>query len=1043
MSKPIDLTLAEAGRVLAWPNADAIMMPSGAGAAVYSQLVQNKIGRSLHLRDETHDAQVGVLLADPASSTSEPPLAIVAAFSAPIGTDTLRELHRLAWNFSHAPTLITIEPTQLRVWSCCEAPDPDRSIDAYLVEGLSAAALRATQRDDAEARAVEALHWVNLVSGRFFSDRPERFDRDGRADQMLLRNLRHIRDVLFDEGLTNDDICHDLLARVIFVQFLFDRKDQDGNPALTATRLHRLYKDGVLVSCHDTLGSILTDYEDSYRLFDWLNTKFNGDLFPGKGTRPDERAAGWARERAVVTPRHLATLADFISGSLDMLSSQLSLWPQYAFDVIPLEFISSIYETFVTERASDEGIFYTPPHLVDFVLDQVLPWHGMEWDLKIIDPACGSGIFLVKAFQRLVHRWKRANPAEVIRAETLRRLLERNIFGVDKDPHAVRVACFSLYLAMCDEIEPRHYWTQVVFPSMRDRRLVCADFFEDDRKGFETKSDAASYDLIIGNAPWGDGVITEAARTWANDDEHRWPIPNNHIGGLFLAKGAQLLRETGRLALIQSANSLLFNISPRARAFRQLLFAKHRVETIYNLSALRFRMFKRKTHTTRTSAAPACVIILRRDLPSAGEHIQYISPKHVRPLVDEFTIVIEPGDLRTLDAADAARDGQVWSTLMWGHARDIQLERRLQSYPSLASLKASHGIKSQQGITFGDGTKAAPHLEGRRIFDATMFEPGSLLTIDPNGLPIARDLMIHSRASTGLDAFEAPQLLVKHSWNRPTGRFHARLNRSGEGAGIICNQSYLSVHGAVDALYAACLSFNSKLAVYYNFLTSGRFAAYRPKLSRDEILNLPIPEPRPGLLDDVANRDVLDERMFDLFDFSDAERVLVEDAITFALGDFLGGDDAMGHLPTQHADDGAERDLLDYCTYLTRVLKAGFGQDKTVSTIIFRAADATPYRLVSLSLGSESDATRVEDIQSQALLDQLKQLDAQDAGSLFRHRVARVYQVTNGLPTIYIAKPDEKRFWTRSAGLIDGDNISLDLFSWQAASEPATEDLHP
>ena len=181
--------------------------------------------------------------------------------------------------------------------------------------------------------------------------------------------------------------------------------------------------------------------------------------------------------------------------------------------------------------------------------------------------------------------------------------------------------------------------------------------------------------------------------------------------------------------------------------------------------------------------------------------------------------------------------------------------------------------------------------------------------------------------------------------------------------------------------------------------------------------------------------------MFDLFDFSDAERVLVEDAITFTLGDFLGGDDAMGHLPTQHADDGAERDLLDYCTYLTRVLKAGFGQDKTVSTIIFRAADATPYRLVSLSLGSESDATRVEDIQSQALLDQLKQLDAQDAGSLFRHPVARVYQVTNGLPTIYIAKPDEKRFWTRSAGLIDGDNISLDLFSWQAASEPATEDL--
>lgn len=1040
MSVPFDLTLDEVGRVLAWPDADAITNPEGAGAAVYAQLVQNKIGRTLQLRHDARDARVGVLLADPDSSTSEPPLAIVVAFPAAIGLDTLRELQRLAWNFSHAPTLITIEPAELRVWSCCEAPDPDRSIHDYLVEGVSAVALRAQERDAAETRAVEALHWVNLVSGRFFSDRPDRFERDGRADQMLLRNLRHIREILFKEGLTNDDICHDLLARVIFVQFLFDRKDQDGNPALTAARLHRLYKEGVLASVHHTLGDILADYEESYRLFDWLNTKFNGDLFPGKGTSPDERSLGWARERAVVQPRHLAILADFIGGSLDMISGQLSLWPQYAFDVIPLEFISSIYETFVTERASSEGIFYTPPHLVDFVLDQVLPWHGTNWDLKIIDPACGSGIFLVKAFQRLVHRWKHANPGEVMRAEILRRLLERNIFGVDKDPHAVRVACFSLYLAMCDEIEPRHYWTQVVFPSMRDRRLVCSDFFEEGRSGFDTTSDAAKYDLVIGNAPWGDGVITDAAREWATNQAHPWAIPNKDVGGLFLAKGAQLISATGRLALIQSANSILFNISPRARAFRQQLFARHRVDTIFNLSALRFRIFKRKTHTTKTSAAPVCVLMLRRERSSDGDQIHYISPKHVRPVVDEFTIVIEPGDLRTLSAVEAVHDGQVWSKLMWGHARDMQLLKRLQSYPSLAALKESQRIKSQQGITFGDGTRAAPHLEGRRIFDARMFESGSFLTIDPATLPIARDIRIHSRASTGLDAFEAPQLLVKHSWNKPTGRFHARLNQANAGPGIICNQSYLSVHGDGEALDAACLTFNSKLAVYYNFLTSGRFAAYRPKLSRDEILNLPLPEPRPGLLEGLANRETLDERVFDLFEFSDAERALVEDAVAITLGDFLGDSDAVGHLPTWSADR-TEQDLLGYCSYLTRVLKAGFGQDKAVSATVYRAATATPYRLVALCLGSPSETVRVEEIKSQALLDELRQLDAQDAGSLFRHRVARVYRIANGLPTIYIAKPDEKRFWTRSAGLIDGDNISLDLFRWQVAGEQAAKDL--
>jgi type I restriction-modification system DNA methylase subunit len=192
-------------------------------------------------------------------------------------------------------------------------------------------------------------------------------------------------------------------------------------------------------------------------------------------------------------------------------------------------------------------------------LDRVLPWTGGDWDLKVLDPACGSGIFLVKAFQRLVHRWKLANPGQTIRPEVLRRILERNIFGVDKDTHAVRVACFSLYLAMCDEIEPRHYWTQVTFPPMRDWRLVCSDFFAEDKVGFNTDADVGSYDLVIGNAPWGDGLVTDLASEWGKNKKHRWSVANKDIGGLFLSKASGLVRPGGHVAMIQSANSMLFN----------------------------------------------------------------------------------------------------------------------------------------------------------------------------------------------------------------------------------------------------------------------------------------------------------------------------------------------------------------------------------------------------------------------------------------------------------------------------------------------------
>ncbi len=79
---------------------------------------------------------------------------------------------------------------------------------------------------------------------------------------------------------------------------------------------------------------------DTFALFKWLNGRFNGDLFPSSYS---------AEEREVKTS-HLNTLADFVRGQLQMENGQYLLWPQYSFDTIPLEFISSIYEEFVTKR---------------------------------------------------------------------------------------------------------------------------------------------------------------------------------------------------------------------------------------------------------------------------------------------------------------------------------------------------------------------------------------------------------------------------------------------------------------------------------------------------------------------------------------------------------------------------------------------------------------------------------------------------------------------------------------------------------------------
>jgi len=1045
MIAPALLTVDLVADALGWPSASDVINPAGSGPSVFARLAQDKLGRALARFSEDGCAKVGILTSDPDSPATEAPIAIVVEFQTRVRSETLRELQRLAWNFSHSPTVITIEPDIVRVWSCCETPSPDRSLDDYLVHDIQAADLAIAGLTLLESRAAQALHWLNLVSGEFFTARAARFDRDGRADQMLLRNLRHIREELKAQGLDDDDVCHDLLARVIFMQFLFDRKDGDGVAALSSETLKQLHKDGVLSRLYTSLEGILRDYEDSYSLFDWLNGKFNGDLFPGKGNTQEERARGWETERGVVNAAHLATLAGFIAGTIDFPTGQACLWPQYSFDVIPLEFISSIYETFVTERAAQDGIFYTPPHLVDFVLDRVLAWDSKDWDLKILDPACGSGIFLVKAFQRLVHRWKLANPHRQIRAETLRHLLTRNLLGVDKDSHAVRVACFSLYLAMCDEIEPRHYWTQVRFPSMRGERLVCSDFFEE-APGFDTQSNSEAYDLIIGNAPWGSNVATEKAVAWAKDEAHPWSVTNKDMGSLFLAKSACLVKAKGRISLIQSANSLLFNGRKTALLFRKQLFSRHSIEAIYNLSALRFKVFKRKNHVKKMSISPACVVVMGRSEPKADSKIAYVSPKTLPSVVDDFTIIIEPDDYKWVYTSDAATDPYVWPTLMWGTARDLVLLRKLQALPCLARLSDEKAARTREGIIFGDRKKAIPSQGGRRLFVGKKFPEGSPIHMEAADVPVAHDIRAHSRDSTDFSAFALPQLLIKQGWQLGTQRFQARLVRSADAEGILCNQSYVTVHAASDQLEAACLSYNSLLAAYFLQLTDGRMAAYRPEATVRDLLNVPLPPVTEGLLNDIHTSSDIDERMFVALHLKDAERALVEDMVNITMSDFRSDGDLPGsrHTCNPQAED-PEEVLKNYSEYFVRVLKAGFGRNKTIRATVFSPppAERLPYRLLAFELIQGSDSTGIQTVAIRApeLLSKFQALsqNARDGGargrqSLLARRVARVYDGHGRHPTIFILKPDAVRYWTRTAAFNDGDEVAIDLFRWLSTS---------
>lgn len=1029
---------------LYWPRPDQVLTPTGVGPSIYAQLAREKLGKTIEREcQDGVGVRVGILTINPEGDETDAPLAVVCVFNRPISQATLSKTYNLAWSFSRTQALITIEPHLLRVWTCCEEP-PDKPEALEPVAEVSRENLVSLSDSSLSQQAAESLYWVELVSGHFFQKNENRFQKSRAADQMLLSNLKSVRRQLKELRLA-EDIIHDLLARLIFIQFLFQRKDSSGKPALDENFLRNLYQEKTLSRVYRDLPEILTNHTDTYKFFRLLNEKFNGDLFPGKGTTIAEREQEWQAEEQQVTQTHLDTLSDFVSGELDMDDGQRCLWPLYSFDAVPLDFISSIYEEF-TSKQKGTGAHYTPGHIVDFILDGVLPWNGQEWSLKILDPACGSGIFLVKAFQRLIHRWKNAHPDEEIKSRTLKSILEHNIFGVDINSHAVRVASFSLYLTMCDEIEPKHYWKKVNFPRLRERNLIDKDFFSEDIKGIQTDEDAGIYDLVIGNAPWGRNSATSLANGWAK--KHQWKMTYGNIGPLFLPKVAALTKLNGQMAMMQPAGILIFSQKKTAKIFRERLFSNFKINEIVNLSALRFGLFK-------NSISPSCIITMSITVPD-NETFSYICPKPSHSSEDDYRIIIEPQDINEVYPYEVVNDSLVWTALMWGNKRDLILLRRLSRQENLGKLKA-HGIAiTRQGIIRTDRSKRQEAIIGRRIIETKKFPEDTLLFLKDEKLPINNDPLTHSRDSTDYTAFEMPQMVLKQSFQQERKRFQAVLIESDKNEGVLCSTGYVSVHVSEkfkSILEVACLTYNSKLAVYYLLLSSGSFASYIPKINVEDLLGVPIPDKYEGLLKKVETIEDIDLCIYKVFAFKDSEWVLIEDLFDYTLPDFKGDSYSPGRQRTQREDikGNIEPELGAYCEYFMRVIKAGFGMDKQICATIFQEQTSPylPVRLVAFYLNQPvHEGIQIEPIDSPELLKRLDMLNKSfiDQGhkeGIFYQRTARIYTSVQiqgqRVPTIYFVKPDKIRYWTRSMALRDADEVAADIMLWRNSPEKEVE----
>jgi adenine-specific DNA-methyltransferase len=193
------------------------------------------------------------------------------------------------------------------------------------------------------------------------------------------------------------------------------------------------------------------------------------------------------------------------------------------------------------------GQYYSPDLVIDYILRAV----GTRPGMKILDPACGSGRFLVKACALM----KIPGGGEYAR----RKVLEENIFGIDINPLAVRMARENLLAGTGERTGMR---LNIAQGDALDR-IELGQQPQDENLTYRRLLRHWPFDAVVGNPPYvtfglrGAGKIGPARATWL-----RMHYPNSaeykvSTYALFIERGLYLLKEGGRLGFVLPDSFLL------------------------------------------------------------------------------------------------------------------------------------------------------------------------------------------------------------------------------------------------------------------------------------------------------------------------------------------------------------------------------------------------------------------------------------------------------------------------------------------------------
>jgi len=894
--------------------------------------------------------------------------------------DDKRNIHIRVWSGCQVPMFIIVDKTEVKVFDAREKVNLD-------IENLAFETIKLT------GAVIHEFSAKNFDDGLFWEEKSneKHFQFSTSAYRDLIINLKKVYHDFHENSDLDIHVALKLLVQCILIKYLEERDLQSKHGSRGYFAKTYFKKN---FNCNNFCEVIRAG--KLIELLDRLAEDFNGKIF--EWDKNDEK-----NERKSISESKVKKLADYLDGYSNLQNDQFVFWRLYSFSHLPVELISSVYEELLT---NSKDIVYTPEMVVSTLVDECMPLKAPRKNFKLIDVSCGSGIFLVKAYKRIIQWWRYTKWVETGKLikpslSDLRQLLINSIYGIDIEGDAIRLTVFSLALALLDEVDlDPPTWQKLKFPDLGEKNIIATDFFK-----FITSTPSNDFDLVIGNPPFNppkdetgkqsaNGVYFKKLKKQYNY-ESAIKIPDDNPALHFLVQSMKLLKPDAMLCLIQPSGPLLYQ---KDESFKKAVFSKYNLLQIIDFTKLADVLWG-----TRNVATAA--IFLQKTSPSEDD-VMHIIANRTFSNVNRLFLELDYYDFHIVDKASVLSNPHLWKTNLLGGGRLTQLIDRLSQLPSLEKYLKQK--RKENNWVLGDGfIKGKPdhelipsdfekkkgryypalYLTGSDCFDPKYF--------DENGIKetyILRDKYYQWKRQAKL--FQAPLLLIKKNIgvnSIPVIYTEKSISFKNEVVGIHAPENEKHLLKKIETTIK-----NNKVLRFYLSLTSSRSGVSRSTstLLQEDILHIPFSEDSEGIK------------------LSTAENLLINDVLTYQLNN------GEKELLKKSSESQIKAFSNTFCQTLNSVYKS-----ETKSFRLFKILDAGKYFALHFEYTDEKYKAPLEQTEDlERYIQEIIPTEKKKGKSTHTQRVFKVY----GKDTIILAKPKQLRYWLQSIALRDADETFAD-----------------